>query len=151
MSSAFKLILVGVGVWYAVSVALSELRFRDSDIYSASNQPGKAFLAVVEATAYYQASYYSGGVTATVFGMADFLPPQVVIHYLERSARVDPNSAQINWFLAMQHLRTGDYEKAEPYLKRLERHGSKWRQTINARQVFEAVKTKVIQRQGANQ
>ena len=151
MSRAAKLILVGIGVWYAVGVGMAEHRFRQSDIQSAHNQWGHAFISVIEATAYYHASYYSAHVISTVFAIADFLPPQVVIHYLRRAASIDPNSPAVNWYLAMQHLRMGDYRRALPYLKRLERHGPKWRQTINARQVFEAVKTKVIQRQGANQ
>ena len=148
MPGAVKLVFVGIGFWYALTVGVAELKFKEADIYSGQGDWARTLLTTVEGTAYNRGSYYVGSINATLFGVADFLPPPVVLYYLERSLAIDPNSPQTLWFMIMQHLRTGDLTKALPYLEHLERIGPGWPQTENARRVYLAVGQAVKQRQG---
>lgn len=105
--------------------------------------PITAFYGIVRAEAIFPLKYYIRESAASTFFIADRLPPALILAQLDHALKADPHSPRLLWYTAMQQIRMANLTDAAQTIKRLEKVGRGWKQTKNARAVYEAVKAKL--------
>ena len=128
---------------FAVAATAGDFRFSESRENFHDGKYISAFLGAMRAEAIFPLKYYTRESVATMFHIADTLPPALVLEQIDRVLKGDPHSAHLLWYKAMQHLKSGDVEGALPVIEHLERVGKGWPQTKNARAVYVAVERHV--------
>ena len=125
------------------AATLGDFRFSESRIDFRDGKYISAFLGAMRAEAIFPLRYYTRESVATMFHIANRLPPALVLEQINRVLTADPHSPHLLWYKAMQHLRAGNIESALPVIEHLERVGKGWPQTKNARAVYVAVERHV--------
>ena len=122
-----------------LTATLGDFRYNESRAQYHQGKHVSAFLSALRAEAIFPLKYYTRESVATMFHVADTLPPSLVLEQIDRVLRGDPHSPHLLWYKAMQQLRAGDIMGALPTIEHLERVGKGWPQTKNARAVYLAV------------
>ena len=128
---------------FVTAATLGDFRYNESRENFHRGKYVSAFLGALRAEAVFPLKYYTRESVATMFHIADTLPPTLVLGQIDRVLRGDPNSPHLLWYKAIQHLRAGDLEGAKTTIEHLERVGKGWKQTENAKAVYLAVEKHV--------
>ena len=128
---------------FVAAATLGDFRYSESRVDFREGKYISAFLGALRAEAVFPLKYYTRESVATMFFVADQLPPSLVLEQIDRVLKGDPHSPHLLWYKAMQHLRAGEIESALPVIEHLERVGKGWKQTKNARAVYVAVERHV--------
>ena len=138
-------------MFYAVMAARGEHYFGEAIVLLREGREVESFVNLVKADAIYPFKYYVREANAALYGVADSLPPAVILSVVDSALEHDPNSANLLWYKIFQELKRGNLKAALPALERMERVDRDFKQTKDARRLFEAVRDKIeaMQRKGA--
>ena len=139
LRSLRNLMFVTLGVLIAYLNVRAEVEFMAGARLLARGDVESAFLKHVRAAAYFPAIYYVREAHAALNGVANFLPPRIALDVIDRALESDPLNGALLWYKMAQELRWGNLDNAKAALEKLERLGPAWKETKDARTLYDAV------------
>ena len=132
-----------LGMFYSVMAWRGETYFCYAVKQLKESREVESFVNLVKADAIYPFKHYVREANAALYGVADALPPAVILAVVDNALKHDPNSANLLWYKIYQELKRGNLEAALPALLTMERVDKGFEQTKTARRLFEAVRDKL--------
>lgn len=139
-----KSCFLAAGLWFAVSNAAGELYVNTGNAQSNVGDFAGAFISYLKAGGANRLSNPIREREATIYGIANAFPPDVILAVIDRILLDDPNNGLLYWYGAIQSLRGQDMARARVYLDRLKQIGPDWPETQNAEDVYAAVAAMVV-------
>lgn len=135
----FRALFLALGLWYALASATGELFVNIGNTQADAGDYPAAFVSYLKASGAFPLSNPIREREGTINGIANAIPPDVVLVVLDRVIDNDPNNPLLYWYAAIQALRMQDLPRAAAYMERLKNIGPDWPETKNVEDVYAAV------------